>query len=509
MLLALITAVSALLRWHSIGSKSIWIDEAVSVALAQASWSNFWREVWSYEGNMVFYYLLLRGWIHLGQSEVAIRSISVLFGVAAIPAIYLLGKRLFDRETGLTGAALLAVHAAHIQFSQEARSYSLLLLLLILSTSFFVLAIETGPRKTRWLAYIFLSAAAVYSHVLAVLILGAQWLSLGSVRLRQIGLKNILGVLGCLAVLVGPMAAFLMVHNKGQIDWIPRPTVRLVAHGFGFLTGGGVILLFLAYSGACALAAAGRRDAHENEPAPPDNFPVRLLSFSVIFPIAFLLAFSFLIQPLFSYRYLGLCVPALVLLAAHGLSCLKQRFVAARWAMPAALILLLGFSLLGVSRYNRDSARSGNDWRSATRYLLERQESGDAVIFYIASGYRPFAYYIHRQTAGEASRSLLTVLFPEAGSDTDVRVPPSPQQIDLLTKNYQRIWMVLHHENVGQPGFIRFMLPRNLRCVEEREFPGKWPNGIKVDLCSHRTLLSKLHAGEHRETADQRNLMRK
>lgn len=57
----LIAAASAGLRLHLLGSKSIWIDEAVSVTLAQASWTDFWKEVSSYEGNMVFYYLLLRG----------------------------------------------------------------------------------------------------------------------------------------------------------------------------------------------------------------------------------------------------------------------------------------------------------------------------------------------------------------------------------------------------------------------------------------------------------------
>ena len=91
--------------------------------------------------------------------------------------------------------------------------------------------------------------------------------------------------IGELAVLVAPMGAFLFFNNKGQIDWIPRPTVLLVAHALGFLTGGGVVLLFFAYFGACIIAtvclAQTNRARHS---IPTDSFSVRLPVHSVIFP---------------------------------------------------------------------------------------------------------------------------------------------------------------------------------------------------------------------------------
>jgi hypothetical protein len=59
---------------------------------------------------MVLYYVLLRGWTGLGSGELAVRSLSVVAGVAAIPAIYLLGKRLFGPKAGRVAALLLSVH---------------------------------------------------------------------------------------------------------------------------------------------------------------------------------------------------------------------------------------------------------------------------------------------------------------------------------------------------------------------------------------------------------------
>ena len=86
------------------------------------------------------YYLLLRGWLHLGDSVAWIRGLSVIFAVAAIPAIFLLGRKMLGTSFGLISALLLSVNAFQVRYAQEARSYSLLVLLLIVSSYFFVSA---------------------------------------------------------------------------------------------------------------------------------------------------------------------------------------------------------------------------------------------------------------------------------------------------------------------------------------------------------------------------------
>ena len=136
-LLALITAVAAALRFHSLAAKSFWFDEGVSVAIARLDWYNFARILWRREANMSLYYLFLRFWLHFGESEFFVRSLSVLFAIASIPVIYVLGRRLFGSRVGLIAAALLAINAYHIQYSQDARSYSLMVFLCLLSSLYF------------------------------------------------------------------------------------------------------------------------------------------------------------------------------------------------------------------------------------------------------------------------------------------------------------------------------------------------------------------------------------
>ncbi|MBI4459003.1 MAG: glycosyltransferase family 39 protein [Acidobacteria bacterium] len=485
--LVLTGVVGAVFRLSLLGTKSIWIDEAVSVALAKAPWGNFWGEVSSYEGNMVLYYALLRGWIRLGQSEFAIRSLSVLFGVAAIPATYFLGKQLFDRRTGMVGATLLAVHGAHIQFSQEARSYSLLVLLLILSTYFFARAVENPQNQLAWVCYVATNALAVYSHVLAVLPLVAQWLSLDARSLRRIGFRRIGRVCASLGALAAPMGAWVLLNDRGQLGWIPQPTFRLVAHALGFLTGGRLLPLFLVYVGLCIIPTiVPKQPGGRWHSAPFGNFPVRLLVLWLVFPLVFFLSFSFLYKPLFSYRYLGFSVPAIVLLAAYGLVSV-QRIFQNSWMTPAALCILVGLSVAGSWIYFRDLNQQGNDWRSATRYLLNRFQDGDALFFYIPAGYRPFDYYANREAAWNGRRKPLPVIFPVAGSKSNYVPVTTADQIDQLTRDHRRVWLVLHQEDIGRHGgSFRSLLSQTLRCAEEHDFPGKRPNSIKVMLCFRR-----------------------
>src|SRR5262245_50497066 len=107
---SLITLVSLLLRLHALGAKSIWLDEGISVAIARVPWSQFFRVLWQREANMTLYYLFLRFWILMGAGEGFVRALSVLFSVATVPLLYLLGRRLFGPATGFLAASFLALN---------------------------------------------------------------------------------------------------------------------------------------------------------------------------------------------------------------------------------------------------------------------------------------------------------------------------------------------------------------------------------------------------------------
>src|SRR3972149_7108661 len=175
-LLCLASLLATTLALSFLGKKSLDLDEVFSVVIAH-DWEGMWQLITNEELNMWLYYALLHYWLKLGNGEFWVRSLSALFAVATVPAAYLLGKRLFGSRVATLAGLLLAVNPFLILHAQNARSYSLFLFLVILSSYFFVNSIEK-PRGHQWIAYVVTSTLAVYAHLFASLVVVAQLISL-------------------------------------------------------------------------------------------------------------------------------------------------------------------------------------------------------------------------------------------------------------------------------------------------------------------------------------------
>jgi uncharacterized membrane protein len=73
------------------------------------------------------YYVLLHLWVeHFGSSVAAMRSLSALFGILALPCMYFLCIELFaSRTAAWLGVAFVAISPFHVLYAQEVREYSL------------------------------------------------------------------------------------------------------------------------------------------------------------------------------------------------------------------------------------------------------------------------------------------------------------------------------------------------------------------------------------------------
>ena len=363
------------LCFAGIGSKSLWGDETYSVALARSGWGELWHIVVNREANMSLYYVLLKLWTAFGSSETWVRSLSALFAVAAVPVVYALGARLFDRVTGVVAALLLAVDAFFVHYAQETRGYSLVLLLVALSTYLFVVALEE-PAPGWIAAYALVSAAAVYAHFFAVFVLAAQGLTL--LLTRRFRHRVWVG-LGGAVVLVAPLLLFVAARNSDQISWIVRPTPRDLVNSVEAIAGGSrALLLAYAILVAVALAATLQR-----------RTTWVLLVASVVVPVggSFVLSYA---KPIFLTRYLIVSVPALVVLGAAGITRLRPRVVGAL-ALAAVLVLSARTLRYWYADYKKE------DWRAATHLVLARDRPGDVALFYRPSRRVAFEYYLGRE----------------------------------------------------------------------------------------------------------------
>jgi len=117
-----------------------------------------------------------------GVSDFSLRLPSALFGALTIPFLFLVGRRLYNAETGLIAAAFFAFAPYEVYYGQEARMYSLLVFLAVASTWFLVRISYDGQGDLRgsglavWSGYVATSTVGLYTHFLFVFMLGIHFL---------------------------------------------------------------------------------------------------------------------------------------------------------------------------------------------------------------------------------------------------------------------------------------------------------------------------------------------
>src|SRR5580698_3400068 len=164
--LALVLLIASLLRFHKITREGDTLDELWSISLATGRGAELpanailkpppdllfngapaaWR-VWTNLDDTThppLYFLTLRFWIDLfGQSDLAIRSLSVAFSLVSIVVMYDVVRRISGPAAGLIAAAACALAWSQIDLSQDARNYTINFLAILLATQAVVRIVQT------------------------------------------------------------------------------------------------------------------------------------------------------------------------------------------------------------------------------------------------------------------------------------------------------------------------------------------------------------------------------
>lgn len=448
--------LAAALSFYSLGAKSMWYDEAFSVAVARLDWPAMWRVMRTNEPNMALYYGLLHYWLSLGSDEFTVRALSALLAVASVLALYALGKRLSGEITALAASTLLAVNAFFIQYAQEARSYSLLLLLTTASSLLFISALEE-PCPKKWASYVAVTALATYAQFFAFWVVAAQFVAAMVIRGRPVPKRAVLVSQMAVALLAIPLIAWTLTAGH-RLSWLKRPTGRTVLDFLQTITGYGGPVHVVLYLGLCCLsllaAWASRRQRDDGERTWNRAFLLTWL----LLPVLGTLTFSLLVTPMFHPRFLILCLPPLVLLVADGALSLRPGFLRA-----GALLLVFALSVRGLSKWYTGFPK--HDWRAATEYVLMEAEPADGIVFRPPWLRVPFEYYLREHTNG-ATR--LQPVFPSASWGAYDFLSPEIHQtfsgwLARHPEHHKRVWFVDHPSserlNAGPPDWVPHSFP--------------------------------------------------
>ncbi len=162
--LGALTAAALALRLLHLTRFELFVDEAATWWFAKLIAGGGLSEQMRLEPTPPLYYALVGVLMRLfGEADVVLRLPSALFGAAAIPIVFALGRALFGSRAGWIAALLLAVHPLHVFYSREARVYPLLLCLTMLTLLALWRALESDSRRA-WVAFGAALTAACYSH---------------------------------------------------------------------------------------------------------------------------------------------------------------------------------------------------------------------------------------------------------------------------------------------------------------------------------------------------------
>lgn len=192
-----------------------------------------------YSTHPPLFFCLMYSWLNLTGVERLIwglRSLPALIGVAGIVAVYCLNRLAFSKPAALMATALMAVSPFAVYLSQEARHYTLPMLLITLALlgliqiqdSFYFQ--QQQPKPIVWLGWGIVNSIGCYIHYFFILAFTAQILTLiGLMYLyrqrlpRYSWITVILVILG-VAVSYLPWLSVLLVDvGRQETDWLPQP----------------------------------------------------------------------------------------------------------------------------------------------------------------------------------------------------------------------------------------------------------------------------------------------
>ena len=374
---ALAVAAGIFLRFHP--RSDMWLDEALTVNIAKLPVGDLLRQL-KHDGHPPLYYLLLHGWMRVfGSSDTAIRALSGLIGVATIPLLWAAAKRYGGRDTALAGLVLVATSPFAVRYSEEARMYALVFLLVVAGWLALRRALER-PTVARLALVALLSGALALTHYWAFYLFAVVEVALavawrrGSTAARNVGLAIVAGGL----LFLPWLPSFLEQAKHTGTPWGRPVTPASMLMTTFFDLGGppkgesqllGVMVLFLV-----VLALVGRAvDRWRIELDLRTHEQARAETFVVLGTIAVACAAGFASQAAFASRYTAVIVPLILLVAAAGVTRIGDRRV-----VCGALAVLAVFGLVGSTRYWHEQRSQGGQ---IGRYVMANGQPGDVIGF--------------------------------------------------------------------------------------------------------------------------------
>lgn len=414
-----ITGIALVFRLYNLGSQSLWFDETYTLFVARLPLNESWKFLVADGVHPPLFYWIEKIFLSFGESELIVRLPALIFGVLAIPALYLVGRNWVPEKQALFASALLAISPYHIWYSQEARMYSGLLFLAIVIMGLFHANIGRPSRGKR-IAFVLSSSIAYLMHYFTLLLPLIQFIYL-LIIFRQ-NPRKVREWTAMQAIAVLPLLGWIFVLSQrdGQffgIGWIPESQWDdLLLTVINFTLGLPTRITIMYWFALAVIFIVILRALLMRWSSPATKAFICLWAFLPIF-LVFLLSFR---RPLYVDRFLIFCIPAILLLVSRGISHSDRKLV-----VSSSLIMITLF-LFGWYNLFLSSGRAiKENWREAFTYLDTHASKDELVVLRVLQIAIPMRVY---------STANLLVAALEVNRQVD--------SIDEITAGYPGIWLL-------------------------------------------------------------------
>jgi mannosyltransferase len=488
LLLLAIVLVGSFLRIYLLGALSIWYDEMFSIVVAKNSLSGVVTAAATSDVHPPLYYFLLHYWIlAFGESDVVIRLLSAIFGIFAIPMVYLVGRTIFSEEIGLVAAFVTAVSPLNVYYSQEARMYSLLVLLTLLSMYFFILLMRGTYRITLYIGYVIATILLLYAHAYGFFVVFAQniyFFTLLILRnLPRAGVKRWIALQCVVALSFVPWILTLLgklpVWAEDHSGAMP-PAVSALFYTLQIYAGTTLLLaVFLVLCGLLVAASVYPRRPAETTTAEPvektrlsPRVPLSLASYLCLVWLLTLNVVPFLISQrlpgMYSYRYAIAASVPLYLFVAKGVSIIRVR------SLKLAVIGVIAFLAISAIYHVPIPELQGTHVgigvpkapvREAVDYINKNAESGDLIVF---SPFWDRYFFFHY-----ANRSVAILGLPAYDEESSTM---ALQALANATNAHNRIWLI--EDDSPNYSELRMLATQNLTNAYHTSYNASYGTGF-------------------------------
>ncbi|MDQ6603143.1 MAG: glycosyltransferase family 39 protein [Chloroflexota bacterium] len=528
LLLALLTLLGGLMRRYHLGQQGLWFDEADLVMRARQPLPDLLRNVINPGENGPLYTFGMACWIKvIGTSEVAVRLPSAIAGTLAIPALYGLGRMLRGPRLAVIAAALLTISPYAHWYAQDAKMYSLLVLLTIVATWLLLIAIRRGGAA--WVAYGVVAAITLGIHATFLLALAAHaviaiglWRAGYGTRPTGRQARWLVALIGVAAFPLLLWGAIFAVRNgpTWQVKATPWAILQRMLIEFsvtnrsdpGIHAWGSWLYVALAALGvgltwnaptpdpSPAVRERGIRTVRRSiSPLPFTGegsgvgaFPPRLalLTIGAMTTVPGLLFMLLsLRRAVFEDRYLIVALPGFLLLAALGVDGLLRWKPTWPVAVAGAVAVLI-VAWIPLREVNFSTVPQKEDWREAYRHLAEHARAGDGVVVY--PGYLRSTYDYYAMQFPQL-HSLPVVTPPSLAPGTNVSDRALNAFFTEQTRGWERAWLVESPERAptqDPDGRILGFYADGIASVQQRPqtlFAEQQYNGVLLDCFAYNS----------------------